>query len=139
MADLSLDLKPADIGTIQYNDLLIVNGDLTLTLDSNPNGTNPVLQNILQILRFYYGEWFLDNTKGIPWFQQILVKNPSLAKIESILINGILGVPGVTQLTEFTLTPNFAQRTLKISFKCITTKGVVIYSGNLNQATGGQG
>lgn len=141
MVDLSLDIKPTDINLSTYNDLLVIDGDLVLTNDADPNngGANPILQDILQTLRYFLGEWFLNTTEGLPWFQEIMVKNPDLSKIETILMNAILGRPGVTQLTEFTLTPNFSIRLLSVSFRCITTKGLVIYSGNLNPATGGQG
>lgn len=136
MVDISLDLNK---NSATYNDILITNNDITLTSDANSNGANPVLQDILQRLRFYLGEWFLDNTQGIPWIQQILIKNPNISGVEAILMNTIVGTPGVTQLTDFTASFNTAQRIFSVSFKCITTQGVVIYSGNINPETGGQG
>ena len=53
MVDISLDLNPANIAQPGYKDLLVVDRDLALTSDANPSGTNPVLQNILQRLRFF--------------------------------------------------------------------------------------
>jgi hypothetical protein len=128
MADLSLDLDKSS-GT--YKDLLVLNNDLVLTKDANPIGTNPVLQNILQRLGLFLGEWFLDNTKGVPWLQQILVKNPDIAAIDAIILNTILGTIGVVQLNFYTFTPNFAERTLEIAFTALTTQGKVDYSGTL--------
>lgn len=128
MADISLDLNPA---SPTYKDLLVVDGDLILTADANPAGTNNIQQNILQRLSFFLGEWFLDNTQGLPYYQQILIKNPDQSKIDAIFVNSILGTPGVTQLLSYTFTPVFASRLLKVSFSALTTAGKVNYSGNV--------
>lgn len=129
MADISLDLRPQ---SSTYKDLLVVNNDLILTSDANPAGTNNVQQDILQRLSFFLGEWFLDNTIGLPWFQQILVKNPDISKIDALFVNTILGTPGVVNLASYSFTPNFAQRTLKIAFSAVTTSGTVNYSGSIS-------
>ena len=131
MADLSLDLNPADIGMPAYRDLLRINGDFVLTQDVNPAGTNPVLQNILQRLRFFLGEWFLDNTKGVPWFQQILVKGAIPGSIDAIFQNAILGTPGVLTLLSYSSQENRADRTFHVTFTVKTASGTVSYSDNV--------
>lgn len=130
MADLSLDFAKT---SPTLNDLLVVNNDLVLTTDAAPNagGTNPVLQDILQTLRFYFGEWFLDNTKGIPWIQQIFVKNPNEAAINAILMNSIMSVKGVISLNTYTFDFNTAARTFKVTFSVTSTAGKIDYSGNI--------
>ena len=66
MTDIALDL---DQNSPTYRDVQIVNGDLQLV------GAGPaILQHILQRLGIFLGEWFLDNTIGVPYFQQVLVK-----------------------------------------------------------------
>lgn len=142
MVDLAIDYNPAHIGSPAYKDLLVVNNDLSLTADAYPNGnaplaTNPILQNILQRLQFFLGEWFLDNTQGLPFFQQILVKNPDQSKVDAIFQNAILGTPGVTQLSSYSFEVNSAKRIFSVKFTCITTTGVVSYAGNV-PVTGGQ-
>jgi hypothetical protein len=141
MADLAIDLNPLDIAKPYYKDIFVTNGDLTLTSDATPNNlasTNPVLQDILQRLSFFLGEWFLDNTQGVPYFQQILIKNPDQSKIDAIFQNIILGTPGVVQLSSYTFTPNTAKRVLTVAFACITTSGIVNYSGTIAPVSGGQ-
>jgi hypothetical protein len=141
MADLAIDLNPLDISQPYYKDIFVSNGDLTLTSDVTPNNlasTNPVLQDILQRLSFFLGEWFLDNTQGVPYFQQILVKNPDQSKIDAIFQNIILGTPGVVQLSSYTFTPKTAIRVLTVAFSCITTSGIVNYSGTISPVSGGQ-
>lgn len=128
MADISLDL---DKTSPNYKDLLIVNNDLVLTSDADPNGTNPILQNLIQRISFGLGEWFMDNTQGVPWIQQILVKNPDQGKIDAIFVRIILGTPGVIQLSSYSFNLNRVARVLKVQFSCVTTKGVVNYNGNV--------
>lgn len=128
MADLSLN--------INTNDLLIVDNDLVLTTDVDPNGTNPILQDILQRMRLFLGEWFLDNSVGVPYFQQIFVKNPDMSKVEAIFIEIILSTNGVDSLIDYTFTSNNQLRQFEVSFSAQTTKGIVDYSGTL--ISGGQ-
>jgi hypothetical protein len=133
MVDLSLDLNPV---SPTYKDLLVVAGDAVLTSDANPAGTNPIQQNILQRIAFCLGEWYLDNTQGLPWFQQMLVKNPRQAAFDAVIQNTILGTPGVTQLLSYSATPNFLNRTASISFRAMTTAGIVSYSGTVISSGG---
>jgi hypothetical protein len=133
MVDLSIDLTPT---SATYKDLLVTEGDLTLTSDANPNGTNPVLQDIIQRIQFFLGEWFLDSTQGVGWFQQILVKNPDQPTVDAIFQNVILGTPGVNQLSSYSFTPNFTTRTLNVSFIAVTTSGTVNYNGVVAPVTG---
>ena len=126
MSDLSLDLKKS---SATYNDLLIKDGDLVLTSDAETGGTQPVLQNILQRLRFMLGEWFMDNTQGLPWIQQIFVKNPNQANIDALLLNTILGTPGVLGVSYYNFQANFSQRILNVQFNAISTSGPITYSG----------
>lgn len=129
MADISLDLSNPNSAT--YRDLLITNGDLTLTSDANPLGTNPILQDILQRFRMFLGEWFLDNTQGVPWFQQILIKGYDQSKINAIFLNIILAVPGVLLLNSYSFTINTEFRSLVVQFNAQTTSGPINYAGSI--------
>lgn len=133
--DISIDLN---VASPNYRDLLVLSQDLVITSDVNPSGTNPILQDILQRIRMFLGEWFLDNTQGIPYWTQILVKNPSQSKINAIFQNVILGTPGVQILTTYSISINAATRVLTVSFTCQTTSGKVNWSGLIAPVTGGQ-
>lgn len=119
--DIALDLNPI---SPNLNDLLIVDGDLVII-----SSTQEILQHILQRLRFYLGEWFLDNTQGVPYYQQILVKNPDLGNIDAVLQNAITQTPGVDLLQTFSSNLENGTRQLFVSFSCLTTSGTVNYSG----------
>lgn len=128
MADVSLDLVKT---SPTYKDFLLIDNDLALTADAQSGGTNPILQDILQRVSMFLGEWFLDVTQGVPYFEQILVKNPPQSKIDAIFQNVILGTPGVLTLTYYKFEPDFASRVLSVSFVAQTTSGKVDWTGNI--------
>lgn len=132
MADLSIDLDPV---SSTYKDLLIVDGDLVLTSDVNPVGTDPVLQGVLQNISLALGEWFLDLSAGLPWLQQILVKNPDQSKIDAILRSAILATPGIVRLNSYSFDLSLKTRSGTIRFSAQKTDGRVDYSGTV--VTGG--
>lgn len=123
MSDIALDLNPL---SPTVNDILIQNNDLVLV-----DGSQAILQDLLQRLRFFYGEWFLDITLGIDYFNQILVKNPNLGNINAIMINTIVTTPGIQQLNSYNLTTNYITRQVFIQFSAQTTKGQINYAGLL--------
>lgn len=115
-------------GDPNFGDLSIVGGDLQGT----PNQETAIQQHILQRLRTFLGEWFLDNTIGIPFYQSIFVKNPSIGTVNGLFISEIIQTPGVVALTRYAFTANSANRSLDASFTALTSSGVVDYSGALS-------
>ena len=47
-------------------------------------------QRLLERLQFFLGEWFLDETLGVPYFQQILQSNVDINIVSNIITNEIL-------------------------------------------------
>ena len=129
--DLSLDLDPT---SLSYLDLLFIDGDVPLTSDGDTRGANPVLQNVGQNLRTYQGEWFLDTTLGLPWFQTILQKGTTQSQIDSIIQGAILATRGIVQLSSYSSTLNPAARTLAVQFTASTTSGPINYSDTIQYA-----
>lgn len=121
MADLSLDLNKA---SLTFGDLVLVNGDLVIN-----TGVDAIRQNIIQRLRTYLGEWFLDNRVGVPFYQQILVKNPNKGVIDGIFQNTILGTAGMQSLNKYSSSINTVTRQFFVEFTGTTTQGQVDYSG----------
>lgn len=79
-----------------------------------------IAQAIRIALSIFQGEWFLDTTRGLPYYQEILVKNPNVAQIRRVIADRILSVPGVLDLVSLTLDFDRAARTLSVSFKVTT-------------------
>lgn len=121
MSDIRLNQDPL---SPSYGDLLIENGNVTLV-----DGKDAIVQHVLQRLRTFQEEWFLDITVGIPYLQQIMVKNPDLNKVDALIINEILGTPGITELLSFQSAVDNNLRQLAISFRARSTDGIVDYTG----------
>lgn len=126
MTDIALDNVATNA---TYGDWYVVNGDLA-GVDNVAGTPAAVLQDILQRLRTVYGECFMDNTIGLPYFTQILVKNPNLDQINVFIKNEILATPGVETLISYqVVSSNLAMRSLEISFKAMSINGIVDYTG----------
>jgi hypothetical protein len=110
MNDLAMNLET--------NDLDIVNGDLYLA-----TGSDGIAQDLQQTLQFWLGEWFLDTTFGIPFKQQILIKNPNIDIVQADIINAAAGVSGVTQILDVSFNYSNTNRTFSVSMVAQTSNG----------------
>lgn len=104
-------------------DLLLSSGDLTLVRDV------PAIRQEAELrMKFFLGEWFLDTTAGLPYFQNILVKAPNLNAIKSVLSDEIAAVVGVKSLTSLNLNYDRVARTLSVTWSATTDVGELIQS-----------
>ncbi len=113
----------SDLKINRENKLVIVDGDLVIT----PTTVDTIAQNVRQRLRILKGEWFLDRTKGLPYFEVILEKNPRSEVVITLFKNTILDTKGVTKLNYFDLSFNNSERKLNLEFQATVTTGEVIY------------
>ena len=109
------DLNQQDSGDIE-----ITNNNIDLVL-----GQEEVRQRLLQRLRTFLGEWFLDKSIGVPYFQDILVKNPNLNLVDAILKVEITETPGVLELLEYDSSLNKSTRQFSVTFTARTISGNV--------------
>jgi hypothetical protein len=109
----------------ETNDIFFRAGRSAWLKDSEGQGIERVMQSLRCRLNFYTGEWFLDETAGTPWRQQILVKPVNLSLVESIIKNRILTTYGVNNLLRFFMNFTAATRTLDIIFTIDTIYGTI--------------
>lgn len=109
--------------------LLITNGDLVLTL-----GADAVKQHITQRLKMFVGEWFLNLSEGVPYFQNILIKNPNPDIVDGLLKDTILSTPCVDELLSFNLDYSASLRTLTVDFS-VRVLDTIIDFENLSLGT----
>lgn len=115
MADLRLDDTTGD---------LQIDGDaLTLT-----TGATAIKQHIKQRLRLVQGEYFLDTGRGVPYYQNILLKRPNPSIVDGVLKSVILGTPGLVELLTFVLDYDAGLRKLSLSFTARTIDGEIDFS-----------
>jgi hypothetical protein len=105
-------------------DLALDKGQLILQ-----EGTEEIRQLTTQYLRTFLGEWFLDTSIGLPYFQEIFEKQLNVNDIDPIFINEILSVPGIIRLLDFDLDlPDVAARRLEVSFEAQVTDDILLFS-----------
>lgn len=102
------------------NDLTLNKGDLVLLQHNDAQG-----QAIRDRLATFKGEWFLDLQFGPDYRNDILVKNPRLDLVSSILKDEILkSIEGTGTFTEFDVTLD-SDRKMTISYTVNTTDAVL--------------
>lgn len=102
------------------NDIFVENGSFRTVTDGAE-----VLQHVRSRLLFYRGEWFLNLSSGVPYFESIFVKPANLANVESILKSTILNTPGVEKLIAFSMNYDNNARALSVTFTAETVYGEI--------------
>ena len=92
--------------------------------------SDAILQTVKTRLLLHYEEWFLDLNAGIPYFQLILVNNPNLVEIESIIGREIALTDGVDRVLNIALSFRPEDRSLAVDFSYIDVYGRQI-EGNI--------
>lgn len=110
------------------DDLDITTGDLRLT-----ETDVAVRQHLQQRLRMFLGEWFLDLGRGIPFYEQVLIKNANPGVLDAIFKDAILTTPGVIELLSFDLSFDNALRTLTLTFEVRSTDGIIEFTDTFGE------
>ena len=89
-----------------------------------------VAQDLRTRLKFFKGEWFLDQFEGVPYFENILVKAPDPAVIKSIFRDAILNTPHIVSVNNLVLLVDASTREASLEFVANTDDGSVIISAD---------
>jgi hypothetical protein len=101
-------------------------GDLDIgTTIAFVSGQEAIQQSLLCRLRAFQGEWFLDETLGLPYFQEILGRSPNLVAIRALYRAALESTPGVLEVKELRLALK-TDRTLVVAFKVSTDVGELV-------------
>jgi len=126
LAEVTLDPE-----TQPSRDLVIglaIDEDGDLLLDGGINltrGLDGVGQYIRTKLNTRLGEFFADESIGIPWFQEVLRKSPNIPLIREYLRRRMLTAPYVTDITRLELTFDRTSRHLAVDWAVRAEFGVV--------------
>ena len=89
-------------------------------------GAAAIGQHWAQRLKTFMGEWFLDLRIGLPYFQQVLVKNPDPVVLDSVFKAATIATPGIVELLEFELEIEARTRELRLRAKARADEGAAI-------------
>lgn len=101
------------------DDRVIVNGDWAMASDG------PAIKQGVKIrLRFFRGEWFLDEEIGIPYYERILVKNPNISEVREWYRRALQSAPGVREIARLDTEP-LVNRQIQILWSVLGDVGLL--------------
>lgn len=121
MTEIEHELLLDDAG-----DLSLVDGKLSLI-----DGSEALAQRLRCRLQLFRGEWFLDDSWGLPWFQSILRKTSDLVAVRSLLRAAIASIPGVKQVTRVKLSREPSTRKLSVQAQVQSDAGTADLSAGV--------
>lgn len=84
-----------------------------------PDLLTEVAQRLTTKFKFFLGEWFLDQRKGIAFFRDVFVRNADMAVIKSTFQDVVTGDAGVDHLVSLELSFDSATRVLSVDFDAV--------------------
>lgn len=107
-------------------DLYLSNNDLALPVRLTASNDESILQHIRIRLRTFLGEWFLDQRVGIPYFEEVFIKNPSSNVVKSLIRRVLLRTPGVVTVSSVDFDIDSVTRKATIDFKVRIESGTIL-------------
>lgn len=117
MRNLYIDPNTGDLSIQGYN------------LRRTETATEYYGQKIENECKLVYGEYFLDRTRGLPYYGPdglIMSKNPDLGLIRALIIAAIVAIDGIASVESYTSDFNQALRTYTAQIEVITDSGLLI-------------
>lgn len=110
---------------IQYGDIHFKDGDIQIT--------DSIVQAITIRLRWFLNEFKYQPSFGVPYYEDVFVKNPNINQIRQDLIEAINKVAEVDEVLSLDFEPIDNERKLRVKFvakvKDRTEEGEVIVLG----------
>ena len=100
-------------------------------LDESANQINQVTeldavaQNLYSTLKLFLGEYWLNKSLGVAYYEVIFQKNVDLSIKKTLIKNEILKKEYVIEITKFEAAFDSPDRKLGIVFSAITTSGII--------------
>ena len=96
-------------------------------------GIDAVAQHLREHMQFFLGEWFLDIREGVPYFRDVLIKNPNSGVVDSLFRRVILRSQDIAEVRDLNTELDVAARTLQVDFIAITDTGEVLDTTRLDE------
>ena len=110
-----MDIKLDENGNVSFS-----NGESDVTTI----GAEDLAQRLYIRLNTFQGEWFMDNTLGVDYWNRVFGKNRNKRIIDSVIQDEIFKEKDVLQITEYSSSIT-SQREYSCSFKVRTANGAI--------------
>lgn len=77
-------------------------------------------------LQQYLGEWWLDPSGGVPWFENALKKQPDLALVQDTIVSTALDTPGVSEIASIMVDFDQTARKFKAELTVLADFGELV-------------
>lgn len=105
--------------------LLNYGGDLYLSRNGDIEFTDSVSQAIRIRLLWFLGEWRINKTFGMPYYDEVYIKNPSLTLLEDRIRREILTVDEVVSVESVNVAVDANERKATVRFVALTDKETI--------------
>ncbi|MDR1558710.1 MAG: hypothetical protein LBS84_03235 [Clostridiales bacterium] len=99
--------------------LLDAEGDLKISEWGDISLTDSVRQAVRIRLLWFFNEWRFAPQYGIPYYEEILVKNPNLERIKSIIKTEAMSVDEVSAVRNVAITWDKSSRNALVAFDIV--------------------
>ena len=100
--------------------LLTSDGDLVISEQGDISLTDSIRQAVRIRLLWFFNEWRFAPQFGVPYFEEILIKNPNSLRVRSIIRNEAMSVEGVLDAINITVTLDKVTRKAVIVLDVVT-------------------
>ena len=106
--------------------LTVSGGKVTeINTPDNPDGVGEMIQRIIMAIKTHLGERMLNTNDGLPWTEEILIKNPNLGQITSRARAYLMTIEGVTRVLQLDIDPpDPTTREMDWTLNVETTSGI---------------
>lgn len=120
------DFSGKDTGGIQYVQLALdAAGDVKVPFEWL-RGPAAVVQRVRIRFRLWRGEWFLDQRIGVPYRENVLVKNPDKPLVSALFRRVMADTPGVANVESLDATYDRRARSVLIDARATLTDGALL-------------
>ena len=117
---LALDTNTWDI-------FLDSTGNIARLDDSTPERlVDLICQRVRHRLQTFQWECYLDRSVGVPYFSEVLKKNPDLRRVKNLMVATINGVEGVKKIIDFSVDFSARTREYRVIFKAEADDGTIV-------------
>ena len=100
--------------------LLDSSGDLFLSERGDIRLEDSVRQKIRIRVLWFFGEWRWDEEMGLPYYENLLVKNPDLEHFEDALREAVFDVDEVVEVADVEVSYDSRSREAVIAYTAVT-------------------